>query len=97
MWVGKDVKIGKNTRICSGSIVGWGSLVTKAFDTPNVLLAGVPAKVRKENYIKFCCRLLSESCRSFPLFCPDSAGIPYIFGYMYEVYKCQIKKIAKSS
>ena len=49
VWVGKDVKIGKNTRICSGSIVGWGSLVTRAYDTPNVLLAGVPAKVRKEN------------------------------------------------
>lgn len=47
VWVGKDVKIGKNTRIADDSIVGWGSIVTKCFDEPNVIIAGIPAKVVK--------------------------------------------------
>lgn len=47
VWVGKDVKIGKNTRIADNSIVGWGSIVTKCFDEPNVIIAGIPAKVVK--------------------------------------------------
>ena len=47
VWVGKDVKIGKNVRIADNSIVGWGSIVTKRFDEPNVILAGSPAKVVK--------------------------------------------------
>ena len=37
VWVGKDVKIGKNVRIADNSIVGWGSIVTKRFDEPNVI------------------------------------------------------------
>ena len=47
VWVGKDVKIGKNVRICDHSIVGWGSIVTKRFDEPNVIIAGTPAKIVK--------------------------------------------------
>lgn len=47
VWVGKDVKIGKNTRIADNSIVGWGSIVTKRFDEPNVIIAGIPAKIVK--------------------------------------------------
>ncbi len=47
VWIGKDVKIGKNVRIADNSIVGWGSIVTKRFDEPNVILAGIPAKVVK--------------------------------------------------
>ena len=47
VWVGKDVKIGKNVRIADNSIVGWGSIVTKRFDEPNVILAGTPAKIVK--------------------------------------------------
>ena len=47
VWVGKDVKIGKNVRIADNSIVGWGSIVTRHFDEPNVILAGIPAKVVK--------------------------------------------------
>ena len=47
VWVGKDVKIGKNVRIADNSIVGWGSIVTKRFDEPNVILAGIPAKIVK--------------------------------------------------
>lgn len=47
VWVGKDVKIGKNVSIADNSIVGWGSIVTKRFDEPNVILAGIPAKIVK--------------------------------------------------
>lgn len=47
VWIGKDVKIGKNVRIADNSIVGWGSIVTKRFEEPNVILAGIPAKVVK--------------------------------------------------
>ena len=48
VWIGKDVKIGKNTKISDDSIIGWGSIVTKKFDEPNVVLAGNPAKVVKK-------------------------------------------------
>ncbi|WP_106829899.1 acyltransferase [Parabacteroides pacaensis] len=47
VWIGKDVKIGKNVRIPDNSIVGWGSIVTKKFDEPNVIIAGTPAKIVK--------------------------------------------------
>lgn len=47
VWIGKDVKIGKNVRIADNSIVGWGSIVTKRFDEPNVILAGNPARIVK--------------------------------------------------
>lgn len=47
VWIGKDVKIGKNTRLADNSIVGWGSIVTKRFDEPNVIIAGIPAKIVK--------------------------------------------------
>lgn len=47
VWIGKDVKIGKNVKISDHSIVGWGSIVTKEFHEPNVLIAGVPAKIVK--------------------------------------------------
>lgn len=47
VWVGKDTKIGKNVRIMDNSIVGWGSIVTKVFNEPNVIIAGIPAKIVK--------------------------------------------------
>lgn len=47
VWIGKDVKIGKNVSIADNSIVGWGSIVTRRFDEPNVVIAGTPAKVVK--------------------------------------------------
>lgn len=47
VWVGKDVKIGKNVSIADNSIVGWGSIVTKRFDEPNVIIAGSPARIVK--------------------------------------------------
>ena len=44
MYGREDVKIGKiqNT---DNSIVGWGSIVTKVFNEPNIILAGIPAKL----------------------------------------------------
>lgn len=47
VWIGKDTKIGKNVKIADNSIVGWGSIVTRKFDEPNVIIAGVPAKIVK--------------------------------------------------
>lgn len=47
VWIGKDSKIGKNVKIADNSIVGWGSIVTHKFDEPNVIIAGVPAKIVK--------------------------------------------------
>lgn len=56
VWIGKDAKIGKNVRIADNSIVGWGSIVTRQFDEPNVIIAGVPAKVvkRRINWDRKC-------------------------------------------
>ena len=53
VWIGKDVKIGKNTKISDDSIIGWGSIVTKKFEEPNVVLAGNPAKIRPPNRYAF--------------------------------------------
>lgn len=47
VWIGKDVKIGKNVKLSDNSIVGWGSIVTKEFNEPNVIVAGIPAKIVK--------------------------------------------------
>lgn len=47
VWVGKGARIGKNTSLADGCVVGWGSVVTKRFEEPNCIIAGVPASVRK--------------------------------------------------
>ena len=47
VWIGKDVKINKSIKISDDSIIGWGSIVTKKFNEPNVVLAGNPAKIVK--------------------------------------------------
>ena len=49
VWIGKDVKICKNTKIADNSVIGWGSIVTKKFKKQNVVIAGNPAKIVKEN------------------------------------------------
>ncbi len=49
VWIGKDVKILKNTIIPDGCIVGIGSIVSKKFTNQKSILAGIPAKVVKEN------------------------------------------------
>lgn len=49
VWIGKDVKVLKNTIIPDGCIVGIGSIISKKFTNQKSILAGIPAKVVKEN------------------------------------------------
>ena len=49
VWIGAKCTILKNAYISSGSIVGACSLVNKPFPKKNVIIAGVPAKIIKEN------------------------------------------------
>lgn len=51
VWIGKRATINKGVMIPSDSIVGASSVVTKAFTTPNVLIAGNPAIIRKQDII----------------------------------------------
>jgi len=48
VWLGSMVKVLKGVTIETGSIVGTGSIVTKSV-SKNILVAGVPAKIIKEN------------------------------------------------
>ena len=47
-WIGNQVVLTKNAKISDNSIVGVGSVVTKSFEKPNVIIAGNPAKIIKE-------------------------------------------------
>jgi acetyltransferase-like isoleucine patch superfamily enzyme len=47
--IGANVKVMKGSRIPNGCVVPAGSVVTKAFEQENCLLAGNPARVIKEN------------------------------------------------
>lgn len=49
VWCGQDVLISKNTEIPDGCIIGARAVVTKKFTKPNCVLAGVPARVTKED------------------------------------------------
>ena len=49
VWLGHRVLLNKGVHIPADSVVGTGAVVTKAFHDPHVILAGVPAKVVKEN------------------------------------------------
>lgn len=49
VWVGKDVKICKNAQISDNSVVGFSSVVSSKFTQQNVIIAGNPAKIVKEN------------------------------------------------
>lgn len=59
VWVASDVLICKNVRIADNSVVGARSVVTRHFDEPNVIIAGVPAKIVKRN-INWDRRCISE-------------------------------------
>jgi len=48
VWIGVGVVIPGTARVPNGSIVGSNSVVTKCFDTPKAVYAGVPAKMIKE-------------------------------------------------
>jgi len=49
VWIGSKVTCLKGSRIKENCIVGTGSLVTKSFSESNVILAGSPAKVVKND------------------------------------------------
>lgn len=53
VWICKDVMINKGTYIPDGCIVGARALVNKKFDTPNAIIAGIPAKVIKHD-VRWC-------------------------------------------
>lgn len=48
VWIGNRSMINKGSYISSNSVVGNGSIVTKAFTQENVVIAGVPAKIIRE-------------------------------------------------
>lgn len=56
VWVASDVFMGKGTKISDNSVVGAHSVVTRAFDESNVVVAGVPARVVKTgiNWNRLC-------------------------------------------
>ncbi|MBU2925116.1 hypothetical protein Q4530_12225 [Colwellia sp. 1_MG-2023] len=49
VWIGSNVHFLKKAYIPSGSVVAAHSIVTRKFDTPNIAVAGNPAKVVKHN------------------------------------------------
>ena len=49
VWIGMNSMILKDVTISSNSIVGAGSLVNKSFNKENVVIAGTPARIVKEN------------------------------------------------
>lgn len=51
VWIGECARLMKNAQISNGSIVGAFALVTKPFKKENIILAGNPAKIVRENVI----------------------------------------------
>jgi acetyltransferase-like isoleucine patch superfamily enzyme len=49
VWISHGVSILKDTSIPNGCVIGAKSLVTGIFTTENSLIAGVPAKVRRND------------------------------------------------
>ena len=49
VWIGEGAKVLKGVTLQSDTVVATGSIVTKSYDKKNVLLAGVPAKIIKED------------------------------------------------
>ena len=49
VWIGNRVLINKGVHIPDNCIIGNGSVVTRKFDQNNVVIAGNPAKIVKEN------------------------------------------------
>lgn len=53
VWVGQRASLLKGVTVGDDSIVSFGAIVTKSFDTPNVIIGGVPAKIIKQE-VKWC-------------------------------------------
>lgn len=49
VWIGMNSVILKDVTILSNTIVGAGSLVNKSFNRENIIIAGIPAGIVKEN------------------------------------------------
>lgn len=49
VWIGHKVSINKGVTIQENSVIGTGAIVTRTFLEGNVVIAGVPAKIVKEN------------------------------------------------
>lgn len=49
VWLGYGVTLGKGVIVCDDSVVGEHALVNKKFTQSNICLAGIPAKIIKEN------------------------------------------------
>ena len=49
VWIGRNASIHKGAIIPDGCIVGANSFVTKPFDEKNIILAGTPAKIVRQN------------------------------------------------
>ena len=49
VWICSETVILKGVHLKNDTIVGWGSLVIKSFDDSNILVAGHPAKLIKNN------------------------------------------------
>lgn len=49
VWLGREILISKGSIIPSGCVIGANSFVNKAFTKENTIIAGIPAKVVKEN------------------------------------------------
>jgi acetyltransferase-like isoleucine patch superfamily enzyme len=53
VWIGAGAIILPGVELADGIVVGAGSVVTKSFVEPNVILAGTPAKIIRDRHIKF--------------------------------------------
>lgn len=51
VWLASNVDLLKGSFIPSGCIVGWRSIVTRQFYEKNSIIAGIPAKVVKNDII----------------------------------------------
>ena len=49
VWIGHRVLVTKNVVLPKGTIVGTGAVVTRSFDEENIVIAGNPANLIKEN------------------------------------------------
>lgn len=49
VWISYNTTLTKGAAVPDNSIVGTGAIVTKKFEQPNVIIAGVPAEIIKEN------------------------------------------------